>query len=187
MPVEAEGYLCLTSLLSSTGTSHIYTLECIYKINFSNNKIQPQIKWSTENANIQTIFPQMMYVKRAQNYVFTIYSTVATQDVPAKTVLYGEPQVPPLSMLKTDKVLKKFSAYLENLPPLPEVNSFGGGLKVETILDMVQNTSHDSFLLIKFKNKDEPELIPLDLALQKVPYLLSKFYKEYVCPCLRKF
>ncbi|KPU74629.1 uncharacterized protein Dana_GF28077 [Drosophila ananassae] len=102
-------------------------------------------------------------------------------DVPAKTVLYGEPQVPPLSMLKTDKVLKKFSAYLENLPPLPEVNSLGGGLKVETILDMVQNTSHDSFLLIKFKNKDEPELIPLDLALQKVPYLLSKFYKEYVC------
>ncbi|KQS70226.1 uncharacterized protein Dere_GG26969 [Drosophila erecta] len=45
---------------------------------------------------------------------------------------------------------------------------------------MVQNTHKEQFLYIKFMNLNEPELVPLELALQLVPHLLSDFYQEYV-------
>ncbi|XP_017002846.2 heterochromatin protein 1 [Drosophila takahashii] len=76
--------------------------------------------------------------------------------------------------------LKKFSSDLSNLPPVPAVDAFERGYQVEVILDMVQNSHKEQFLYIKFKDLHEPELVPLELALDRVPHLLSAFYQEYV-------
>ncbi|KAH8353354.1 hypothetical protein KR084_010435 [Drosophila pseudotakahashii] len=76
--------------------------------------------------------------------------------------------------------LKKFSSDLSNLPPIPAVDAFERGYQVDTILDMVQNTYKEQFLYIKFKDLHEPELVPLEIALDRVPHLLSAFYQEYV-------
>ncbi|XP_016961783.1 uncharacterized protein LOC108032471 [Drosophila biarmipes] len=86
----------------------------------------------------------------------------------------------PLSLLQTvKKPLKKFSSDLSNLPDIPAIDAFERGYQVESILDMVQNTHKEQFLLIKFKDLHEPELVPLELALDHVPHLLSSFYQEY--------
>jgi len=85
------------------------------------------------------------------------------------------------SLLQTvKKPLKKFSSDLSNLPEIPAVDAFERGYQVESILDMVQNIYKEQFLLIKFKDLYEPEMVPLDLALEHVPHLLSAFYQEYV-------
>uniref|UniRef100_A0A6P4EEM7 Uncharacterized protein LOC108042707 n=1 Tax=Drosophila rhopaloa TaxID=1041015 RepID=A0A6P4EEM7_DRORH len=88
---------------------------------------------------------------------------------------------PPLTLVQTvKKPLNKFSSDLSNLPPVPSVDAFERGYQVESILDMVQNTHKDQFLFIKFKNLCEPELVPLELAVERIPHLLSSFYQEYV-------
>ncbi|EDW51840.1 uncharacterized protein LOC6611372 [Drosophila sechellia] len=88
---------------------------------------------------------------------------------------------PPSTLVQTvKKPVKKFSSDLANLPPVPAIDAFQRGYRVESILDMVQNTHKEQFLYIKFTRLIEPELVPLELALQHVPHLLSDFYKEYV-------
>ncbi|XP_017115569.2 uncharacterized protein LOC108138094 [Drosophila elegans] len=96
-----------------------------------------------------------------------------TCNLPTKT--------PPSTLVQTvKKPLKKFSSDLANLPPIPAVDAFERGYQVESILDMVQNTYKEPFLYIKFKNLSDPELVPLELAVERVPHLLSSFYQEYV-------
>ncbi|KAI8043271.1 uncharacterized protein LOC128262284 [Drosophila gunungcola] len=96
-----------------------------------------------------------------------------TCNLPTKT--------PPSTLVQTvKKPFQKFSSDLANLPPIPAVDAFERGYQVETILDMVQNTFKESFLYIKFKDLSEPELVPLELAVERVPHLLSSFYQEYV-------
>ncbi|EDW89740.1 uncharacterized protein LOC6528996 [Drosophila yakuba] len=88
---------------------------------------------------------------------------------------------PPSTLVQTvKKPVKKFSSDLANLPPVPTIDAFQRGYEVELILDMVQNTHKEQFLYIKFMNLNEPELVPLEAALQRVPHLLSDFYQEYV-------
>ncbi|XP_015015563.2 uncharacterized protein LOC26526793 [Drosophila erecta] len=92
-----------------------------------------------------------------------------------------ETTLPPSTLVQTvKKPVKKFSSDLANLPPVPTIDAFQRGYQVESILDMVQNTHKEQFLYIKFMNLNEPELVPLELALQLVPHLLSDFYQEYV-------
>ncbi|XP_017050625.1 uncharacterized protein LOC108094534 [Drosophila ficusphila] len=92
------------------------------------------------------------------------------------------PTKTPLSTLvqTVQKPLKKFSSDLSNLPPIPEINAFEQGYQVETILDIVQNTYKEQFLYIKFKDLPQPELVPLEVAVEQVPHLLADFYQEYV-------
>ncbi|XP_037710935.1 uncharacterized protein LOC119547957 [Drosophila subpulchrella] len=99
--------------------------------------------------------------------------TKRTFTLPAKPATF--------TLLQTvKKPLKKFSSDLLNLPEIPAVDAFERGYEVESILDMVQNIYKEQFLLIKFKDLYEPELVPLELALERVPHLLSAFYQEYV-------
>ncbi|XP_017067077.2 heterochromatin protein 1 [Drosophila eugracilis] len=88
---------------------------------------------------------------------------------------------PPVTLVKTvKKPFKKFSSDLSNLPPVPAIDAFQRGYEVESILDIVQNTDKKQFLLIKFKDLLEPELVHIELALERVPHLLFDFYQEYV-------
>ncbi|KAH8413558.1 hypothetical protein KR009_012282 [Drosophila setifemur] len=86
----------------------------------------------------------------------------------------------PLNFLQNDKnKFKKFSSDLLNLPPIPKINAFERGHEVESILDIVQNSYNEQLLYIKFSNLPDPELVPLDVVLEKVPHLMPSFYKEY--------
>lgn len=68
---------------------------------------------------------------------------------------------------------------LHNVPPVPSINAFERGYQIESIMDIVESPDNEPFLYVKFKNLPTPELVLLDVVLEKAPEMLTHFNKEY--------
>ncbi|XP_068140941.1 uncharacterized protein Skadu [Drosophila tropicalis] len=90
--------------------------------------------------------------------------------------------------MSTDELraIEKFSADIDKLPDVPEIDAFKRGHQVETLLDMFENNFGEQYLYIKFENLLEPELVPLNVAVKNVGHLLPRFYRDYLKARIKK-